>query len=259
MALRTYHVDAFSDRLFAGNPAVVCPLDGWLPEATMRAMAAEHNLSETAFFVATADGYHLRWFTPVVETDLCGHATLASAFVVLTKLDPTAHEVRFHTRSGLLTVTRDGDRFVLDLPALPPTPCEMPERLLAALGRRPTQVLGATKYLAVYDDAADVAALTPDFAVLRDADRDGVIVTAPGGDVDFVSRYFAPHAGIDEDPVTGSAHCTLTPYWAARLGKQKLQARQISQRGGELHCELRADRVRLAGHALLYSESVTYV
>lgn len=259
MALRIYQVDAFADRLFTGNPAAVCPLDGWLPEATMRAIAAEQNLSETAFFVQTADGYDLRWFTPVVETDLCGHATLASAFVVMTKLAPATSEARFHTRSGPLTVTRDGDRFVLDLPSQPPTPCEMPERFLAALGKRPAQLLGAAKYLAVYENAADVAALTPDFSVLRDVDRDGVIVTAPGSDVDFVSRYFAPHAGIDEDPVTGSAHCTLTPYWAARLNKKKLQARQISRRGGELHCELRGDRVRLAGHAVLYSESVAHV
>ncbi len=259
MELKTYHVDAFADRLFAGNPAAVCPLEAWLPESSMQAIAAENNLSETAFFVPTADGYDLRWFTPAVETDLCGHATLASAFVILTRLGTDAPELRFHTRSGLLTVTRDGDRLALDLPAQPPTPCTMPERFVAALGRPPAQILGAFKYLVVYDTASEVAALTPDTTTLAGIDRDGVIVTAPGEDCDFVSRYFAPHAGIPEDPVTGSAHCTLVPYWAARLGKTTLHARQISRRGGELFCEMRGDRVRVAGRAVLYAEGRIHV
>jgi PhzF family phenazine biosynthesis protein len=254
MELRTFHVDAFADRLFAGNPAAVCPLDVWLPDATMQAIAAENNVSETAFFVPSGDGYDLRWFTPAVETDLCGHATLASAFVIMTQLASTAPELRFQTRSGLLAVTRDGDLFTIDLPAQPPTTCTMPDRFVAALGRPPAQMLGAFKYLAVYDTASEVAALTPDFTVLTCIDRDGVIATAPGADCDFVSRYFAPHAGIPEDPVTGSAHCTLVPYWAARLGKTTLHARQISRRGGELFCELRGDRVRVAGRAVLFSE-----
>jgi PhzF family phenazine biosynthesis protein len=254
MELRTFHVDAFADRLFAGNPAAVCPLDVWLPDATMQAIAAENNVSETAFFVPSGDGYDLRWFTPAVETDLCGHATLASAFVIMTQLASTAPELRFQTRSGLLAVTRDGDLFTIDLPAQPPTTCTMPDRFVAALGRPPAQMLGAFKYLAVYDTASEVAALTPDFTVLTGIDRDGVIATAPGADCDFVSRYFAPHAGIPEDPVTGSAHCTLVPYWAARLGKTTLHARQISRRGGELFCELRGDRVRVAGRAVLFSE-----
>lgn len=259
MELRTYHVDAFADRLFAGNPAAVCPLETWLPDSSMQAIAAENNLSETAFFVPTPDGYHLRWFTPAVETDLCGHATLASAFVILEKLASSASELRFHTKSGLLTVTRDGDLLALDLPAQPPTPCSMPERFVAALGRPPAQILGAVKYLVVYDTAADVAALTPDTVTLANIDRDGVIATAPGDDCDFVSRYFAPHAGIPEDPVTGSAHCTLVPYWARRLGKTKLHGRQISRRGGELFCELRGDRVRVAGRAVLYAEGRLYL
>jgi PhzF family phenazine biosynthesis protein len=257
--LKTYHVDAFADRLFAGNPAAVCPLDAWLPDSSMQAIAAENNLSETAFFVPTADGYHLRWFTPAVETDLCGHATLASAFVILERLAPSASELRFHTKSGLLTVTRDGDRLALDLPAQPATPCTMPDRFVKALGRPPAQVLGAVKYLVVYDTAADVAALTPDAATLAGIDRDGVIATAPGDDCDFVSRYFAPHAGIPEDPVTGSAHCTLVPYWAERLGTTTLHARQISQRGGELFCTLDGNRVRVAGRAVLYSEGRMYL
>ncbi len=259
MELTTFHVDAFADRLFAGNPAAVCPLETWLPDASMQAIAAENNLSETAFFVPSTDGYDLRWFTPAVETDLCGHATLASAFVIMTRLSPAASELRFHTRSGLLTVTRDGERLALDLPAQPPTPCTMPDRFVAALGRPPQQILGAVKYLAVYNTAAEVAALKPDFSALSAIDRDGVIATAPGEDCDFVSRYFAPHAGIPEDPVTGSAHCTLVPYWAARLGKTTLHARQISRRSGELYCELRGDRVRVAGRAVLYAEGRIYL
>ena len=259
MQLAIYQVDAFTDRLFAGNPAAVCPLEAWLPDATMQAIAAENNLSETAFFVPRGDDYDLRWFTPTLETDLCGHATQASGFVVMNRLAPQKSTVRFHTRSGALTVTRQGEVFAIDLPAQPPAPCAMPPKFVAALGRKPVQILGAVKYLVLYDDEADVASLEPDTAALEDIDRDGVIVSAPGRDCDFVSRYFAPHAGIPEDPVTGSAHCTLVPYWAKRLGKTKLHARQISQRGGELFCELRGDRVVIAGRAALYLEGKIHV
>ncbi|MFM9845461.1 MAG: PhzF family phenazine biosynthesis protein [Dongiaceae bacterium] len=254
-----YQVDAFAGRLFAGNPAAVCPLEKWLPDNVMQAIAAENNLAETAFFVRIGDDYELRWFTPVVEVDLCGHATLASGYVIMTKLAPQKASTRFHTRSGILNVTRDGARFALDLPSQPPKPAEMPERFLAALGKPPKQVLAAVKYMVVYETAEEVAALTPDLAVLKDIDKDGVIVTAPGAAggaaaCDFVSRYFAPHAGIPEDPVTGSAHCALVPYWAHRLGKTKLHARQISARGGELFCEDQGRRVSLAGSAVLYLE-----
>jgi PhzF family phenazine biosynthesis protein len=259
MQLAIYQVDAFTDRLFAGNPAAVCPLDAWLPDATMQAIAAENNLSETAFFVPRGDDYDLRWFTPTLETDLCGHATQASGFIVMNRLAPQRSTVRFHTRSGALTVTRQGDQFAIDLPAQPPAPCAMPPKFIAALGRKPTQILGAVKYLVLYNDEADVVSLEPDTAALEDIDRDGVIVSAPGRDCDFVSRYFAPHAGIPEDPVTGSAHCTLVPYWAKRLGKTKLHARQISRRGGELFCELRGDRVVIAGRAALYLEGKIHV
>lgn len=259
MDLAIYQVDAFTDRLFAGNPAAVCPLEAWLPDAAMQAIAAENNLSETAFFVPRGDDYDLRWFTPTLETDLCGHATQASGFVVMNRLAPQRSEVRFHTRSGALTVTRQGDMFAIELPAQPPATCAMPPEFVAALGRRPTEILGAVKYLALYESEADVAALAPDTAALADIDRDGVIVSAPGRDCDFVSRYFAPHAGIPEDPVTGSAHCTLVPYWAKRLGKTRLHARQISRRGGELFCELRGDRVVVAGRAALYLEGKIHV
>jgi PhzF family phenazine biosynthesis protein len=259
MELSLYQVDAFADRLFAGNPAAVCPLDSWLPDAVMQAIAAENNLSETAFFVPRGEDYDLRWFTPTVEVDLCGHATQASGFIVMSRLAPQRSSVRFHTRSGPLSVTRQGEMFAIDLPSQPPEPCTMPDKIIAALGRKPAQVLGAVKYLAVYDGEADVAGLAPDTAAMTDIDRDGVIVTAPGRDCDFVSRYFAPHAGIPEDPVTGSAHCTLVPYWARRLGKTKLQARQISRRGGELFCELIGDRVRIAGRVALYLEGRIHV
>jgi PhzF family phenazine biosynthesis protein len=263
MDVPIFQVDAFAGRLFAGNPAAVCPLDKWLPDETMQAIAAENNLAETAFFVRIGDDYELRWFTPEVEIELCGHATLASGFVIMTKLAPHKMSTRFHTKSGILNVTRDGARFALDLPSQPPKPAEMPAKFLAALGPKPKEMLAATKYLAVYDSAEEVAALRPDLAVLRGIDK-GVIVTAPGpasgpNGCDFVSRFFAPHIGIPEDPVTGGAHCTLVPYWAKRLGKTKLQARQLSARGGELFCEDQGRRVSLSGKAVLYLEGRIHV
>jgi PhzF family phenazine biosynthesis protein len=259
MEFTIYQVDAFTDRVFAGNPAAVVPLASWLPDETMQAIAAENNVSETAFFVPAGDGYLLRWFTPTVETELCGHATLAAAFVLLSRLVPERDSVSFQTMSGPLGVRRAGDLFTLDLPAQPPSPCTMPTPMLDALGGDPVDVLGALKYLVLFHDEVEVAALRPDVVTLAAIDRDGVIATAPGRDCDFVSRYFAPHAGIPEDPVTGSAHCTLVPYWAARLGKTRLRARQISRRGGELRCELAGDRVRLAGRAALYMEGRIHV
>ena len=263
MRIPLYQIDAFvADGPFTGNPAAVCPLDAWLPEHVMQAIAAENNLSETAFFVPEDDGYRLRWFTPTVEVDLCGHATLASAYVVFRWLQPEGSTVTFHTeKAGTLTVARDGDLLALDFPSRPPTPCAVPEGLAAALGKPPAAVLAARDYLAVYDDAADVAGLTPDFAAVAALDRFAVIATAPGtgpgtGDIDFVSRFFAPARGVDEDPVTGSAHCTLIPYWAGRLGKDRLAARQLSRRGGALTCALAGDRVRIAGRALPYLEGM---
>jgi PhzF family phenazine biosynthesis protein len=257
MRIPLYQIDAFvTDRPFSGNPAAVCPLDAWLPDALMQAIAAETNLSETAFFVPEDEGYRLRWFTPTVEVDLCGHATLASAFVVFQRLRPERNTVVFYTeKAGQLSVKRSGDVLALDFPSRPPSACPVPEALAAALGRPPSAVLATHSYLAIYDDLAAVARLIPDFAAIARLDKDGVIVSAPGSDgVDFVSRYFAPHAGIDEDPVTGSAHCTLIPYWAARLRKDRLEARQLSRRGGTLSCGLHGDRVSIAGRASLYLE-----
>lgn len=257
MRLPLYQIDAFADeRPFTGNPAAVCPLASWLPDEVMQGIAAENNLPETAFFVPEGEGYALRWFTPTTEVELCGHATLASAYVVFRFLAPQLRRVSFRTgKAGTLVVARDGELLALDFPTRPPAPCAAPEKLAAALGRAPRAVLAARDYLAVYDDPDEVAALAPDFSAIARLDRFAVIITAPGREgVDFVSRFFAPAQGVDEDPVTGSAHCTLVPYWAARLGKDRLLARQISRRGGTLHCEFLGERVAIAGRAVLYLE-----
>jgi PhzF family phenazine biosynthesis protein len=245
-------VDAFTSHIFGGNPAMVCPLNEWLPDETLQAIAMENNLSETAFFVKQGDGFHLRWFTPAVEVDLCGHATLASAYVLFEFLEPQREEVTFSTASGDLTVTREGARLALDFPARPPEPIDPCPGLVEALGAPPVEILAARDYLIVYDNEDTVRSLEPDMRALLDIDLFAVIVTAPGRRTDFVSRFFAPAKGVNEDPVTGSAHCTLIPYWAARLGKSQLMARQVSLRGGTLHCEHRGDRVTIAGEAALF-------
>ena len=254
MQLPIYQVDAFTDRLFGGNPAAVCPLETWLPDATMQAIAAENNLAETAFFVRDGGDYALRWFTPTVEVDLCGHATLASGYIVFRFLEPQRTSVNFRTlKAGTLVVSRRGDLLAMDFPARPATPVEPPPGLLAALGGAPREVLRARDHLVVYDSAAEVAALKPDLAALAKVDCWAAIVTAPGENgVDFVSRFFAPAQGVPEDPVTGSSHCTLVPYWAKQLGKAELEARQISKRGGALSCVLVGERVSIAGRAVLY-------
>ncbi len=252
MELRLFIVDAFSDRLFGGNPAAVCPLEHWLPDERLQQIAAENNLSETAFFVGSAGHYALRWFTPTTEVDLCGHATLASAFIILNTLAPSLDEVSFQTRSGALGVRRDGHDLVMNFPAQPPRPVAAPAALLAAMGGTPTEVLAAQDFMLVYASAQEIEALRPDFRLLLQLPLRGVIATAPGEEVDFVSRFFAPKCGIDEDPVTGSAHCALTPYWAERLGKRRLLARQLSRRGGLLGCTVRDSRVDIAGRCVKY-------
>jgi PhzF family phenazine biosynthesis protein len=254
-----YQVDAFTGEVFSGNPAAVCPLEQWLPDGQMQAIAAENNLAETAFFVPNGGGYHLRWFTPAVEVDLCGHATLASAFVIMTKLKPGVGSVQFESQSGPLTVTRDGDLYSLDFPARPPEECEVYPQLIPALGGHPEKVLASNDYLVIYATEEEVRAIQPDMDALMPIDRFAVIVTAPGRDVDFVSRFFAPSQGVAEDPVTGRAHCTLTPYWSKRLGKKKLHARQVSKRGGELWCEDRGERVIISGKAVRFFEGTIYL
>jgi PhzF family phenazine biosynthesis protein len=262
-----YIVDAFTSRLFHGNPAGVCPLEAWPPDATLQAIAAENNLAETAFFVRDGAGrYSLRWFTPVLEMDLCGHATLASAWIVLTALDPPLKRVVFSSRSGDLAVDRgtaDGSEvLVLDFPSRPGERQGVDIAVSQALGLRCRELYAARDYLAVYASEEEVRSLKPDMAMLAKLDRFGVIATAPGAPgsgVDFVSRFFAPKAGVPEDPVTGSAHCTLIPYWSGRLGVSDLRARQVSARGGELYCQDRGDRVRIGGHAVTYLEGTISV
>jgi PhzF family phenazine biosynthesis protein len=258
-----FQVDAFTEQPFRGNPAAVCPLTGWLPEATLRAIAAEMNLSETAFFVPRGDDYELRWFTPTVEVPLCGHATLASARVLLGELEPGRNRVVFHSKSGPLIVTRSGDRYVLDFPGKPPTAVGDVPGLCAALGTEPLEVLQADRLLALLGSAHAVRSLRPDLHAMAQLACPSVCVTARGdagdADVDFVSRYFAPAHGVPEDPVTGSAHCVLAPFWAERLGKTRLRARQVSARGGELECELAGDRVLMTGGAVLVMRGTLYL
>ena len=253
MTIPIYQVDAFTLGPFSGNPAAVCPLDAWLDDDIMQSIAAENNLAESAFNVARGDDYDLRWFTPAIEVDLCGHATLAAAYVVLNFLRPDLESVSFETISGKLTVTRAGDHLAMDLPARAPTPVRVSSALSDALGEAPAEVHQSRDILAVYEDEASVRGLSPDQGRLLALDEGlGVIVTAKGNAVDFVSRFFAPKAGIVEDPVTGSAHCTLVPFWAERLGRSKLVAHQVSPRGGELHCEHRGDRVIMSGQCILF-------
>jgi predicted PhzF superfamily epimerase YddE/YHI9 len=253
--MQLFWIDAFTDRVFGGNPAAVVPLDRFPADALLQKIAFENGLSETAFFVRTGPArFHLRWFTPTVEVDLCGHATLATAHALFHELGQPGTEVTFDTRSGPLTVRRLGaDKLELDFPARPAGPAAAPPELLAGLGAAPVHVArSARMWLCVFAHPAEVRTLQPDHARLATLTPGRIIVTAPGDDCDFVSRFFAPDAGIPEDPVTGSAHCTSVPYWAARLGRPRLHARQVSARGGELWCELAGDRVRMAGRSALY-------
>ncbi|HTV00295.1 MAG TPA: PhzF family phenazine biosynthesis protein [Luteitalea sp.] len=260
MQLPIYQVDAFTSEVFRGNPAAVCPLEAWLPDSTMQAIAAENNLAETAFFVPTGEStWHLRWFTPEVEVDLCGHATLAAAFVLFERLGVTGTAISFDTRSGRLVVTREAGAYTLDFPARRPKPLPRDRQVAVAIGGEPTELWLARDCMAVYPTEAEVRALSPDLAKVKALGVFAIMATAPADPAlspgaDFVSRFFAPGAGIAEDPVTGSAHCTLVPYWADRLGKTTLEARQVSRRGGALRCVLDGDRVRMTGNAVCYLE-----
>jgi len=251
-----FQVDAFASRALTGNPAAVMPLESFPDDALMQAIAAENNLSETAFLVPEGGDYHLRWFTPAMEVPLCGHGTLASAAVVMEKLEPKRAQVVFHTKSGPLTVKRAGERYVMDFPARPAEPVPAPAGFAAALGAVPAEVyINAFNYMAVLGSAATVRGLAPDLEFLDRMDRLGVIVTAPGdAGYDFVSRYFAPQKGIPEDPATGAAHCMLAPYWAKRLGKNAFRAYQASHRGAEIGCRLMGGRVELEGSCVFYLE-----
>jgi PhzF family phenazine biosynthesis protein len=263
MKIPIYQADAFTDKLFGGNPAAICPLDAWLPDETMQKIAIENNLAETAFFVKNETGYKLRWFTPEYEIDLCGHATLAAAHILFTELGHNDDSIHFETvKAGTLIVEKYGDKYTMDFPSRPAIHIELPNGLAEALSdKQPLEVLRSRDYFLVYESEDDIRDISPDFFVLSKMDTVGVIVTAPGNQkgTDFVSRFFAPGAGIPEDPVTGSAHCNLIPYWAEKLGKTKLHAYQLSSRQGELWCELKGDRVLISGKAVTYLKGEIFV
>lgn len=261
MKIPFFQVDAFSRKVFGGNPAAVCFLESWLEDKLLLSIAAENNLSETAFLMPKEKGnYGLRWFTPSVEVDLCGHATLAGAFVIFSFIDNTLSSVNFDTASGKLTVSKSGELLSMDFPSRKPKPAEAPPLLTQALGAEPLEVLKSRDLMAVFKDEAAIKDMKPDFDKLKQLkDVFAVIVTSRGEKADFVSRFFAPNIGVPEDPVTGSAHCTLIPYWAERLGKNSLRALQLSRRGGELFCEYLGERVKISGHAALYARGELYL
>ncbi|MDI3322684.1 PhzF family phenazine biosynthesis protein [Pinibacter soli] len=261
MSLPIYVVDAFAEKLFQGNPAAVCPLQEWLPDAVMQKLAVENNLSETAFFVKEEEHYHIRWFTPDFEVDLCGHATLASAYVIFNFIDNNATSITFNSTSGILTVTKtDGGLIQLDFPALVPEPVDsVNPALIKGLSIIPQKIYKAKNYLLLYESEEEVKKIVPDFSILDALGSTRVIVTAQSSFVDFVSRFFVPNSVIMEDPVTGSAHCTLVPYWSKKLGKTKLVAKQLSKRSGIIYCDYVGDRVLMAGKAILYSKGEYYL
>lgn len=260
MNLTIYQVDAFTKAVFKGNPAAVVPLESWLDADLMQKIALENNLAETAFFVKNGHVYEIRWFTPTFEIDLCGHATLASAFVIFEILKAETNSIKFHShKSGALSVEKKDGLLILDFPSRPVSKTEIPDGLIEAIGKEPKEIFKARDYFLVYENENEVAEIAPNFTKLLEIDAHGFIVTAKGENSDFVSRFFAPEVGVFEDPVTGSAHCNLIPFWAERLGKNEMFAKQISSRGGELFCKLEGDRVKIGGSAVLYLKGEIYV
>jgi PhzF family phenazine biosynthesis protein len=259
MELKIFQIDAFSGVVFRGNPAAVCPLDTWPEDAVMQNIAAENNLSETAFYIKQDSSFDIRWFTPVAEVDLCGHATLAAAFVIFNHFEYKKEEIRFNSRSGTLRVLREGKLYALDFPAYMPKKCEAPEALQTAFNIKPIDFFLANYYMVLFETETQIRDIKPDLNKLKSLDNGGIIVTAPGDTADFVSRFFAPKFGIDEDPVTGSAHCALTPYWTKILRKENLTAFQLSSRGGVLQCRNEGKRVRVAGEAARYLEGIIQI
>jgi len=249
-----YYISAFAEQAFAGNPAAVCPLDQWLPDDVMQAIAKENNLSETAFFIPTQQGFYIRWFTPTTEVDLCGHATLAAAYVLFDCLHIREKSIRFESKSGVLKVSKDGDWLVMDFPSQVPMPCPIPMVIEQAFDIKPVECLQSEDYLIVFEHEEDILAARPNLTLLKALNLRGVIITSTSDHYDFVSRFFAPNIGIDEDPVTGSAHTQLAPYWSKKLGKSKLRAKQLSARGGTLGCEVLNQHVLIAGKAVKYKQ-----
>ena len=256
MRLTIYQVDAFSDKPFAGNPAAVCPLESWIDDETMQNIAMENNLAETAFFVEKNGMYELRWFTPTVEVDLCGHATLASAFVLFEKLGYSGDTIHFYSpRSGNLNVSKTGTQYTLDFPTDQLKEMELTKELIDCFDLTPKKaVKGLTDYMVIFDNEEQIRSIEVNLEMLNRLEARGVIITAPGDQVDFVSRFFAPQSGVPEDPVTGSAHTSLCPYWSKQLEKNKMSAKQLSKRGGEVTVEQRGDRVNISGQAVLTLE-----
>ena len=259
MKIPFYQIDAFTGKVFGGNPAAICPLENWLADETMQAIANENNLSETAFFVKKGRDFELRWFTPEMEVDLCGHATLASGHVLFNHLDFKPHQINFHTKSGSLKVSRTTDLLSMEFPSRKPLATETPQQLVDGLGRTPAEVLKSRDYFAVFQNEQEVLSIQPDFNILEQLDCLGIIITAAGQTSDFVSRFFAPRAGIPEDPVTGSTHCSLIPYWSEKLFKKDLHALQLSKRGGELFCQDLGERVSIAGNAVTFATGTIYL
>lgn len=260
MKIDIYQIDAFTDKVFGGNPAAVCPLEAWPPDETLLNIANENNLSETAFFVKENNHYHLRWFTPTDEVELCGHATLASAFVIFEFLEPSEKTVRFGSLSGELIVHRTDNGLQMDFPVWPHESIEITEDFVSALGARPLELFDGHDWMAVFETQNDIENLNPNMEALKAFSKRGVLCTAPGdGEIDFVSRCFFPSIGVPEDPVTGSAHCMMTPYWSDKLNKTSLSAHQISARGGKLLCELADDRIHITGNACLYMKGHIHV
>ena len=259
MKLVQFQIDAFTGDVFGGNPAAVCPLESWPPDDLLQSIAEENNLSETAFFVPAENHFELRWFTPVREVDLCGHATLASAHVIFEHIGYDKSYITFKTKSGDLTVKKNGELLEMDFPSYIPEPCAPPEFLIKGLGKPPLLTLKAQDYIAVYGDEEEVRSIVPNQTLLNQLDLRGVTITAPGGNTDFVSRFFAPKFGIPEDPVTGSAHCELAPYWADRLNKNILHAMQVSRRVGEIFCEVKPCRVIISGRAVTFMKGEIYL
>jgi PhzF family phenazine biosynthesis protein len=254
MEISIYQIDAFASRLFEGNPAAVCPLDKWLPDEIMQAIAAENNLSETAFFTPRGDGFHIRWFTPVSEVDLCGHATLAAAYVLFNILSYKKDRIEFDSRSGILAVAKDNGSLTMDFPSQPPVSCDIPMEIVRAFHASPVECLKSEDLIVVFERETDIESADPDFELLKKLDLRGVVITAESSRYDFVARFFAPKYGIPEDPVTGSAYTQLAPYWASRTGLKKFRVKQMSPRGGELTCEIAGDRVFISGKAIKYLE-----
>jgi PhzF family phenazine biosynthesis protein len=259
MKLPIYQIDAFAERPFEGNPAAVCPLENWLPDDLLQSIAEENNLAETAFYVGRDGGYELRWFTPTKEVELCGHATLAAAHVLFESDESAKSRVTFKSRSGPLHVLREGDLLTLDFPAQPAVRCEVPSHLADGLGTMPQECYRAMDYMAVFESEDVIRSLAPDFRRLQSLDLRGVIVTSAGKTSDFVSRFFAPNYGIDEDPVTGSAYCTLAPYWEERLGKSIMTAQQLSKRTGKLRCRVEGGRVFISGRTVCYLQGTIQI